>query len=79
MWLEDVAHDPQDVGTHLVGAQHPVEVVGLVLRHLVQEASLVLTSPEDPAPVLDSEPALRLGEVGANLVAVGVEAVQIPR
>ena len=64
---------------HVVGAQHPIQVVAGGPGHLGERDALVLAAVEHELAALLGEPAVELGHEGPPLVAVGVESGHVAR
>ena len=75
---EGFLYDLEDLLVHVVGPQHPGEIVGAGGGHLGEGFSPVLPSSEKKDAVLLLEPAVPVGLEWGCLVAVGVEPRQVP-
>ncbi len=67
---------PEDLLVHVIGSQHPPEVIRRRRRDLPQRLPPVLPPAKHQFAVPAIEPSVELGLEGAHLVAVGVEAIE---
>ena len=76
--LQGVPDRLRDLGADIVESLDPLQVPGILPRHLFQEASPMLPLPEGQPLVGDAEPLTERPVVRGMLVAVRVQAVQLP-